>query len=103
MPAEQRVRGDDGGDLAQGVTAQPIRPRSQSPPIVISQPQTPPTQLPAQEAVFFDQVGDRLPFAALEPTREDQQQHLDGRGGDHERELISQPAAFVRHNSSIEL
>ena len=103
MPAEQRVGRDDRGDLAQRLTAQPVRPRGEPPPVVIGEAQAPPTQLPAQEAVFFDQIGDRLPLAALEPAGQDQQQHLEGRGGDHERELISQPAVFARHNSSIEL
>jgi hypothetical protein len=103
MPAEQRVGRDDRGDLAQGVTAQAVRPRSQSPPIVIGEAQAPPTQLPAQEAVLLKQVGDRLPFAALQPAGQGQQQDLEGRGIDHERELISQPAEFARDSSSIEL
>jgi hypothetical protein len=78
-----------------------MRSHGQSPPLIIGETQPPPAQLPAQEAVFFDQVGDRLPFAALQPASQDQQ--LDGRGSDHERGPISQPAGFGRHNSSIEL
>ena len=103
MPAEQRVGRDDRGDLAQRLTAQPERPHGEPPPVVIGQTQTPPTQLPAQEAVLFDQVGERLPLAALQPAGQDQQQHLEGRGVDHERELISQPAVFAVHNRSIDL
>jgi hypothetical protein len=63
----------------------------------------PPTQLPAQETVLFDQVGERLPLAALQLTGQDQQEHLDGCRGDHEREPISQPAVFARHQGPIEL
>ena len=76
--------------------AQPVRALGQSPPLVIGETQPPPTQLAARRG-FFDQIGHRLPFAALEPAGVDQQQHLDGGGGDHERELISQPAIFARH------
>ena len=80
-----------------------MRPRGEPPPVVIGQAQAPPTQLPAQEAILFDQIRERLPLPALQPAGQDQQQHLEGRDVDHERELISQPAGFARHNSSIEL
>jgi Integrase core domain len=103
VPAEQRVRGHDRGDLAQGTTTQPVRSHSQMSPIVIRQAQAPSTQLPAQETVLFDQIGERLPLAALQPTGQDQQEHLDGCRGDHERELISQPAVLARHDGPIEL
>jgi hypothetical protein len=99
VPAEQCVRSHDRGDLAQGTTTQPVRSHSQASPIVIRQAQAPPTQLPAQETVLFDQVGERFPLAALQPTGQDQQEHLDGCRGDHERELISQPAVFARHEA----
>lgn len=87
MPAEQRVRRDDRGDLAQHLTAHPDGALGESPALVIGETQAPPTQLPAQEEIFFDQVGDHLSFAALELAGQDQQQHLDGCGADHEREL----------------
>jgi hypothetical protein len=76
MPPKQRIGRHTGGHLAQGTPTQPVRSRRQSSPAVIGETQPPPTQLPAQEAVFFDQVRDRLSFAALQPAGQDQQQHL---------------------------
>lgn len=102
MPAEQRVWRDDRRNLTQRPTTHPKRKYGEPPPVVIVQTQTPPTQLPAQEAVFFDQVGQRLPLPALEPAGQNQPQHLEG-GGDHERELISQQEVFAVHNRSIDL
>ena len=49
----------------------------------MSETQAPPTELPAQEEVLFDQVGDRHPFAAFQPASQDQQQHLESRRGNH--------------------
>ena len=68
MPPKQRIGCHNGGNLAQGTPTQPVRSRGQSSPVVIGETQPPPTQLPAQEAVLFDQVGARLPFAAFEPA-----------------------------------
>jgi hypothetical protein len=87
---------DDRGDLAQHLTAHPEGPHGESPPLGIGETQAPSTELPAQEVVLFDQVGDRFPFAALQPADQDQQQHLEGRGIDHERELISITAGRIR-------
>jgi hypothetical protein len=73
VPTEQRVGRDDRGDLAQRPTADPERPHGDPSPVVTRQAQAPPTKLPAQEEVLFDQVGDRLPFSAFEPAGEDYQ------------------------------
>jgi hypothetical protein len=64
-------------------------PHGESSPVVIGEPQTPPTQLSPQDAILFDQVSDRRPFPAIQPASEDHQQHLERRGVDHEPELIS--------------
>jgi len=72
VPSEQRVGRRDGGDLVQHPTAHPKGPCGKPPPVVFGQAQTPSPQLPSQEAVLFDQVGDRLLFAALEPAGQDQ-------------------------------
>jgi hypothetical protein len=101
--AEQRVGRDDRGDLAQHSTAHPEGPHREAPPVVIRQAQAPPPELPAQEAVLFDQVGDRLPFSAFEPAGEDQQQHLEGRGIEHERGLYHSRECFAVANRSIAL
>jgi hypothetical protein len=103
VPAKQRVRGDDGGNLAQRPTAHPEGAHSESPPIVIGETQAPPTELPAQEAVLFNQVGERLPLAPFEPAGQGQQQHLEDRRGIHEREVISPQPVFALHNRSTGL
>jgi len=62
--------GDDRRNLTERPPPQRIGARGESPPVVISEAQAPPTQLPPQKAVLFDQVSDRLPLAALsQPVR----------------------------------
>src|SRR5437899_8654318 len=68
VPSQQRVRRDDRRDLTQGLPTQPVGPYGESPPVVIGEPQTPPTDLPSEEAILFDQIGERLPLPAIEPT-----------------------------------
>ena len=46
MPPKNCVGGDDGGDLAQPSTAQPVPAHGEPTPFVIAQPQPPPMQLP---------------------------------------------------------
>ena len=50
------------------------------------------TQLATEAPVFFDQIGDDLPFPAVQPTGHDHQQELEGGGVDHGPQLISRPA-----------
>jgi hypothetical protein len=78
MPPQQRIWRHDRGDLAQRPTAHPERSHREPPPIVISEAQAPPTQLPSQEAILFDQIGERLPLSAVQPAGQDHQQHLEG-------------------------
>jgi hypothetical protein len=67
MPAEQRVGRDDRRDVAQQATAQPVGQCREPPPIGISETQSPATQLPPEQAILFDQLGEHLPFATIEP------------------------------------
>ena len=46
-------------------------------------------ELPTEQPVFDDQVGDDFAFAVLEPTGEHQEQPLESRSVEHERQLIS--------------
>ena len=89
VPAQERLRGDDRRDLAQRLTAYPNGARCEPSPVVIGQPQALPTQLPPEQTVLFDQLGQGLPLAALQPASQHHQQHLKGRGIDHEQELIA--------------
>ena len=50
--------------------------------------QAPPAALPPEEAILFDQIGERLPLPMIEPTDEGQGQQPKDRHVDHERELI---------------
>jgi hypothetical protein len=69
----QRIGGDDGGDLVQPPTPQPVRPNGEPSPVVIGQAQAPSVELPSQEAVLLDHVGQRLPLSAIEPAGDDHQ------------------------------
>ena len=52
--------------VGQGVLIEP-------PPVLIGQAQASPAHLPSQKAVLLDQVGQRLPFSAIEPAGDDRQ------------------------------
>jgi hypothetical protein len=66
VPSQQRVWRDDRRDLTQGVPTQPVGAYRESPPVVIGQPDAPPTNLPSEDAILFDQIGERLPLPAIE-------------------------------------
>ena len=55
-----------------------------------------PSQLPLEQAILFDQVSNRLPLQAIQPAGQHQQQQLEGRGVNHEREVISATAILAR-------
>jgi len=61
--------GDERRHVTQGFAAQPIGPHGESPPVVVRQPQTSPTELPAQNAILFDEIGQRLTLPAIQPAR----------------------------------
>jgi hypothetical protein len=65
VPAKQRVRRDDRRGVAHRLPPQPVRPRGESSPVIISKPQAPPAQLSPQHPILFDQVRHHLPFAAI--------------------------------------
>jgi hypothetical protein len=56
-----------------------------------------PTQLPPQQATFFEQIRERLPFPAVQPAGDSEEQHSEGRGVHHERELRSQAHSGVQN------
>src|SRR5215204_3648157 len=77
--------------LAQGRTAQPVGSRSNSPPVVIGEPEAPPAQLPPQDPILLDQVRQHFALPLVQPAGNREQQHLEGRDLDHVRELTSPP------------
>ena len=97
MPSEQGVRRDDRRDVAQRLPTQPVRSRGEFTPVLIGEPQAPPTHLPPQHPILFDQIREHLAFPAVQPAGDGDQQHPEGRGVDHERKLTSQPHTDV-HN-----
>jgi hypothetical protein len=68
-----------------------VGPCGQPPAIVIGQAHAPGAQLAAKAPVFFDQIGDDLPFPAGQPAGHDHWQELEGGGVDHGPQLISRP------------
>lgn len=60
-----------------------MRARGKLPPVVIGEPQAPPTQLPPQHSILFDQVCQYLPLLAVQPTGDGQEQHAESRDVDH--------------------
>ena len=100
MPAEQRVRRDDRRDLAQRLPTQPVGSRGKFPPVVIGEPQAPPTQLPPQHPILLDQVRQHLPLPAVQPAGDSKEQHVERRDVDHGRELTSQPRSRVATRSA---
>ena len=101
MPAQQRVRGHDGRDLAQPSTAQPIRLHGESAPIVISQLQASTPQLAATYPIFFEQITKDFSLPAVKPPDEEREQQLESGGVDHRRSLYHGPQimAAVRRSS----
>ena len=67
------------------------------PPVVIGEPHASPTQLPSQHPILFDQVRQDLPLPAIQPAGDGEEQYLERRDVDHERELTAQPKSSVRN------
>jgi hypothetical protein len=65
MPLENRVGGDDGGDLTQQPPTQTVPAPRQPAPVFIGQAQAAAAQLRVEDPIFFNQIRDgRLPSVA---------------------------------------
>ena len=60
--------------------------------VLVGEPQTSPTDLPPEEAILFDQVGECLPLPAIEPAGDGDEQQPKNGDVDHERQVISRTA-----------
>src|SRR5688572_17400798 len=89
MPAQQRVRSDNRGDLAQPSTAYASRAGGESPSVIVGQLQAVAPQLATQEAVLFDQIAEHPVLLALQPPCENGEHQLEGGGVDHSLESRS--------------
>jgi hypothetical protein len=78
--------------VSQSFSTQPVSPDGESSAVVVRQSQALRTQLPAQDAILFNEIGQRLPLAAIEPTGDGQEQQPKNRQVDHERQLLSRTA-----------
>jgi hypothetical protein len=87
VPAQQRVRRDDRRDFAQRAAAQPVGLRGESLPVVIGESKAPPTHLPPQDPILFDQVRQHFPFTAVQPAGDCEEQQSETRHVNHEPEL----------------
>src|SRR6516225_5752703 len=56
-----------------------------------------PPELPPEDAILFDQIGERLSFPAIQPTGDAEEQDPKHRRVDHKRELISEPSENARN------
>ena len=48
--------------------AQSVPAHGESTPLIIAQPKAPPTQLPPQDSILFDQVGQGLLLPMIQPA-----------------------------------
>ena len=48
--------------------------RGEFPPVVIGEPQAPPTRLLPQDSILLDQVRQQLPLPAIQPAGDEEQQ-----------------------------
>jgi len=76
MPAKQRVRRRDGGDLTEGRTAHAIRADGETTTLVVRNVQPSPANLVSQYPVFFDEVREGVPLPLVQPASQRHQHHL---------------------------
>jgi hypothetical protein len=79
---ENRVGRDDRCDLTEAVTPQPVPMRGQPTAFRIGQTD-PPARVFAKDAVFFNQVGQGVLLALVEPADQRGQEHTEGQRVEH--------------------
>ena len=89
MPPQQRVRRHDRRDVTQGFSTESISPYGKSSAVVVCQPRALHTDLSPKKAILFNEISHRLPLPAIEPADDGEEQQLESRDVDHERQLIS--------------
>jgi hypothetical protein len=90
-PAQERIGGDDRGDLTQPPTTQAIRTHGKPAPVVIGQRQASALQLPTQDMVLFNKLAEYVSVLAVQPSGEDGEQQLERRGVHHGGNLYHGP------------
>jgi hypothetical protein len=79
-------------DIAERLPSEPVGSHREPPPIILGEAQPPPAQLPPQEAILFDEIGECFSFFAIQPGANGAKQQLQSPDVDHEREVISRTA-----------
>lgn len=74
VPSEEGVGCYDRRHLLQGCPAQAVSSYGKSAPVVIGEPQPAPPDLPAEQTILFEQIGERLSLSAIEPASDGQKQ-----------------------------
>ena len=90
VPAQDRVGGDDAGDLAKGPSAQGLALGGKATPLRLGEAKTPSSELLSEDTVFLLEVGDHVLVSPIDPAGEDQQEiYFDG-GADAPERLARQ-------------
>ena len=76
VPAQDRVRGDDAGDLAKGPSAEGLALGGKATPLRVGEAKTPSCELLSEDTVFLLEVGDHVLVSPIDPAGEDQQEKL---------------------------
>ena len=90
IPSQHRVWRDHRRDLTEATTAEPVSVPRQPSAFLIGEAE-PATQLSAEDAVFFDEVGHGLPLPLVEPADQRGQEPLEGRRVDPAGSLYHGP------------
>ena len=87
MPAENRAGCHERRDRSEAATPQPAPVHGQPPALFIGQPK-PAADVPAENAVFCDEVGHRVLLPSVEPADQRRQEHPEGPRVEHGGECI---------------
>lgn len=75
------------------LTANANSPHRQAAPVGVGQTEPPSAELPTEQLILRQKVGKGVTLAALQPTSEHDEEQLEGRNVDHERQLTSRSVA----------
>jgi hypothetical protein len=70
MPAEDRVRCDQGGDRAQPFTPEPMAQNRQAPPLGLGEAKPLASELGSEGPILSDQIRNGIGFVLLQPRGE---------------------------------
>ena len=100
MPPQNHVGRDERRDLTKAATAQPVSVPRQPTAFLIGQTE-PAAHVPAQDAVFLDEVGHRCLLPLVEPADQRSQEHSEGQRVEHgERVYTTDPLSGPRGPSA---